>query len=69
MNDMSTVKIPDRKAVLECFDLAMDEQMLDYLLAVGTEPHTVPELEAIYHRLYGGDIEAWEAWWTELMAM
>ena len=69
MNAMSTVKIPEHKAVLECFDLAMDEQMLDYLLKVGTEPHTVPQLEALYHEMYHGDIEAWEAWWTELMAM
>ena len=69
MNAMSTVKIPEHKAVLECFDLAMDEQMLDYLLKVGTEPHTVPQLEALYHEMYHGDIEAWEAWWTEQMAM
>ena len=69
MNAMSTVRIPENKAVLECFDLAMDEQMLDYLLAVGTEPHTVSQLESIYHHLYDGNIEAWEAWWTELMAM
>lgn len=69
MNAMSTVKIPEHKAVTECFGLAMDERMLDYLLRVGTEAHTVPQLEALYHEMYGGGIEDWEAWWAELMEM
>lgn len=49
MNSTTNGKLPDHEIVLQCFELAMDEKMLDYLLAVGTELHIVEELEALYH--------------------
>lgn len=38
MNSTTMGKIPPQEPILECFDMAMDEKMLDYLLAVGAEP-------------------------------
>ena len=66
MNSVSSSAIPPQPPILEMFDIAMDEKMLDYLLAVGTEPHTVAELEAIY-RAQGH--EDWEAHWKEVLQM
>lgn len=67
MNSTTLGKIPAHEAILECFDLAMDEKMLDYLLAVGTELHTVEELEALYNTLY--DDGNWAAMWEEIKLM
>ena len=66
MNSVSGSAIPPQPPILEMFDIAMDEKMLDYLLAVGTEPHTVAELEAIY-RAQGH--EDWAQHWKEVLQM
>ena len=60
MNSMSSANIPAKKPILEMFDLAMDEKMLDYLIAMGTKPHTVGQLRNGYHSMYGGTKEDWE---------
>lgn len=39
------------------FDLVMDEKTLDYLIAMGTKPHTVGQLRNGYHKMYGGTKE------------
>ena len=44
MNSMSGASIPAQKPIIEMFNLAMDEKMLDYLLGIGTEYHTKEEL-------------------------
>ena len=36
MNSVSGSAIPPQPPILEMFNIAMDEKMLDYLLAVGT---------------------------------
>ena len=66
MNSVSGSAIPPQPPIVEMFNIAMDEKMLDYLLAVGTEPHTVAELEAIY-RSQGH--EDWEAHWKQVLQM
>lgn len=66
MNSVSGSAIPPQPPIVEMFNIAMDEKMLDYLLAVGTEPHTVAELEAIY-RAQGH--EDWEAHWKQVLQM
>lgn len=73
MNSTSEVKIPPMKPILECFDMAMDEQMLDYLLTVGTKLHTLDELKAIYGRMYATGLEnydeQWNAFWAKIFEM
>ena len=69
MNSMSTASIPAQKPIIEMFNLAMDEKMLDYLLTIGTEYHTKDELGAIYHKLYGGNASDWEGYWKEIITM
>ncbi len=69
MNSMSSAAIPAQKPIVEMFNLAMDEKMLNYLLAIGTEYHTKEQLEEIYHRLYGGTREDWNAYWDEIIEM
>lgn len=69
MNQMSTTKIPGHKKIIECFDLAMDEKTLDYLIKVGTEPHVIPQLQAIYFDMYGGGVPEWEKFWEGILEM
>ena len=63
MNSTTEGKIPPQEPILDCFDMAMDGQMLDYLLAVGTQPHTIGELKALYSRMYAPDAAELEAQW------
>ena len=51
MNSVSKFTLPPVKPLVDCFDLAMDEQTLDFLLEVGTGPYTLDELEAVYRRI------------------
>lgn len=67
MNSTTQGKLPDHELVLQCFELAMDEKMMDFLLAVGTEPHSKEELEALYHSMY--DDGKWNEIWDEIMRM
>ena len=67
MNSTTQGKLPAHELVLECFELAMDEKMMDYLLAVGPEPHTVEELEALYNSMYTDG--KWSEHWAEMMVM
>lgn len=66
MNSVSNGGIPPQKPILELFDLAMDEQMVDYLLAVGNAPKTVEELQAIYDARGGTD---WATFRERVLAM
>ena len=68
MNSMSSANIPAKKPILEMFDIAMDEKMLDYLIAMGTKPHTIGQLRNGYHKMYGGTKEDWEAFKTSPLA-
>ena len=63
MNSKSTASIPAAKPIVEMFNLAMDEKTLDYLLKAGQETRTIPQLEEIYHEMYGGDHEEWQQYW------
>lgn len=69
MNSMSSAAIPAQKPIIEMFNLAMDEKMLDYLLNIGTQYHTKKELKDIYHKMYGGNDEDWEIHWNEVITM
>ena len=66
MNSVSNGGIPPQPPILELFDLAMDEQTVDFLLAAGSEPRTVGELEAVYASIGG---ENWPALWEKVMTM
>ena len=63
MNSKSTASVPAAKPIIEMFGLAMNEKVLDYLLKAGQDVHTIPELEEIYHEMYGGDSEEWQLFW------
>lgn len=69
MNSMSSASIPAKKPILEMFDIAMDEKMLDYLIAIGTEPHTEKQLRDRYHKMYGETEDGWDSFWNELLTM
>lgn len=66
MNSVSNGGIPPQPPIIELFNLAMDEQTLDYLLAVGNEPRTVEALESIYTDMGGQD---WPAFWEHILQM
>ena len=67
MNSITSVAIPPQQPVMELFDLAMNEKMLDYLIQVGTQVHTKDELKDIYISMYGNNEEEWNQHWNEIM--
>ena len=71
MNSITQVTIPPMKPILEIFDMAMDEKMLDYLLRVGVEERTMKDLKKLYVRMYGKeDYEKnWPSFWKEIYEM
>ena len=66
MNSVSNGGIPPQQPILELFDLAMDEKTVDFLLAVGSEPKTVPQLEEVYTAMGGED---WPTFWQRVLTM
>ena len=40
MNSMSNSSIPAQKPIIEMFNLAMDEKMLDYLIEMNTKSYS-----------------------------
>lgn len=71
MNSLTEVKIPPMKPIIECFEIGMNEKMLDFLLAVGTEEHTLDELKNIYIKEFGQKDfdENWDDVWKEIYEM
>ena len=71
MNSVSKFTLPAVKPLMDCFDLAMDEQILDFLLEAGTGPYTIKELEAVYRRLWpSADVEMqWQPFLDEILEM
>ncbi len=73
MNEMTTVKIPPLQPVIRCFEAGMDEDILEYLLRVGTAGHSKETLERLYATMRAtGEISAkrsWDELWDELMVM
>lgn len=71
MNSLTEVKIPPMKPIIECFEIGMDEKMLDFLLAAGTEEHTIDELQGIYINAFGMDDynKNWERVWHDIYEM
>lgn len=71
MNSLTEVKIPPMKPIIECFEIGMDEKMLDFLLACGVEEHTMNELKAIYIAQFGEeDFNAnWDKVWQDIYEM
>ena len=69
MNSMSNSSIPAHDAIIEMFNLAMDEKMLDYLLAMGTSEYTKDDLKQLYFKLYGNNENEWNAHYDELILM
>lgn len=66
MNSMTQSAIPPQDPIIEMFELAMDEKMLDYLLEIGTTEYTMDQLEAVYVKMYG---EGWEEFKAKLLLM
>lgn len=52
MNSTSKFTLPAVKPLMDCFDLAMDEQTLDFLLEAGVGPYTWEDLKTVYQRLF-----------------
>lgn len=69
MNSMSTASIPAQRPIIEMFNIAMDEQMVDYLLKLGTKHYTVEGLKKVYEEMYGCNEESWTLFYKELMEM
>lgn len=63
MNSMSESSIALLKPIIEMFNIAMDEKMLDYLLRLGVNEYTIDELKSIYIDMYK---EGWEEFKKEL---
>ena len=57
MNSMTQSVIPPQQPIIEMFELAMDEKMLDYLLKIGTTEYTMDQLKDVYVEMY---CEGWE---------
>lgn len=66
MNSMTQASIPPHKAIIEMFNLAMDEKMLDYLLKLDTKQYTLKQLEEVYVSMYQ---DGWEEFKKELFLM
>lgn len=69
MNSMSSASIPAQKPIIEMFNIAMDEKMLDYLIALGTDYYDVKGLKEVYEKLYGNNDEGWNKHYRELLNM
>lgn len=73
MNEMTAVKIPAMGPIIRCFELGMDEDILNYLLRVGTASHDVGTLRKLYETMRAtGELSpkwSWDALWAELMEM
>ena len=73
MNEMTAVKIPPMKPIVRCFKLGMDEDILEYLLRVGTSGHSKETLEQLFHTMRAmGEISGkrdWRHFWDEIMVM
>lgn len=71
MNSVSKFHLPAVKPLLDCFELAIDERTLDFLLAAGTGPYAVDELKAAYRRLFQpSDLEAeWRSFLDGVLEM
>ena len=71
MNSLSEVKIPPMKPILECFDMGMDEDMMDFLLEVGPKERTLEELKAIYGKGVGSQPgkRDWDSFFGEILEM
>ena len=67
MNSTTLGQVPPEPEILDCFDLAMSEKTLDYLLAVGTGVHTKEQLKEIYQETF--DDDGWEETWQEVFEM
>lgn len=70
MNSSNLVEIPPMGPIIECFEIAMDQQTVDYLLTLGIEPHTVPELKAMFCEQFKNDYHdldaAWNSQWAKI---
>lgn len=69
MNSISEAKVPPEPPVIKCFELGMCEKTLDFLIAVGKEPHTMSELRSIYDKLFDDGEAGWEEVWAEIFEM
>ena len=67
MNSMSNTHIMAHKSIIEMFNIAMDEKMVDYLLRLGNNYYTKEELKDVYVELYGKD--GLDEFYGELMNM
>lgn len=67
MNSMSSASIPAQKPIIEMFNIAMDEKMLDYLIALGKDYYDIEGLKNVYERLYGE--QGWEELCQEIFEM
>ena len=64
------IKMMNTTSTIECFNLAMNETVLDYLLAVGPEVLTAEELRAIYNEtIPEASDEGWTSVWSDIMEM
>lgn len=69
MNEMSEASLLPLSQVYELIDIAMNEKMLDYLIAIGTNYHTKDELKEIYEATFGNEDNEFESYFEEMKLM
>ena len=71
MNSMSQIAIPPMKPIIECFELAMCEETMEFLLAAGTAEYSLDELKEVYRKNFGDESFAqhWDTVWAEIREM
>lgn len=69
MNSKSEAALLRTKHLEELIELAMNEEMLDYLLEAGQVEHTKEELYDIYISMFPNKKNEWDEFFDELMSM
>lgn len=73
MNSKSGFSIPALPPVIKCFDIAMDSDILEYLLRVGVSVHSEESLHQLYETMRAtgelSDKHSWQELWDEVKAM
>lgn len=73
MNEMSGFKIPAMKPIIRCFEAAMDEDILEFLLRVGTASHSEETLADLFQTMQSTNEisgnRTWEEFWDEVKSM
>ncbi|MGI6028747.1 MAG: DUF362 domain-containing protein [Candidatus Heteroscillospira sp.] len=69
MNSTTEVKIPPMRPIIECYEIAIDdERVLDFLLRCGDKEYTLEELKTLYGEMYAQGRDNYDAEWERFWA-